>query len=108
MGVAFLFNIMQNLQGYFIGNCFDFPRWLRDQGIFNYSDQVQYISQITGQLPYVVQSWGMQFNLMPDIFLGMTLGYLMAVQGQPQQQYGYLQNSSNMMNSMTQILNTRY
>jgi hypothetical protein len=78
---------MQNLQSYFLGTRFDFPRWLRDQGLRNYGDQLQFIANVTGQYPNIVQQWGNGFEQMPDFFQGMTIGYIMAAQNQPPQTF---------------------
>jgi hypothetical protein len=79
--------MQQNLQSYFIGNRFDFTRWLRDQGLQNYGDQLQFISAITGQYSHTVQAWGFQFEQMPEFFQGMVIGYIMAAQSQQPQSF---------------------
>ena len=100
------------MQQYFIGQRFDFPRWLHDMGI-PYGDQRRFVAQITGQQEYTVMQWGMQFENMPEVFQGFLWGYFQgfataqAQQQQPEYQ-NYFRRQSISRNGMLQALLTRY
>jgi hypothetical protein len=62
------------MQQYFIGQRFDFPRWLNDMGI-PYGNQHRFIAQITGQPEHVVRGWGNGFENLPENCQGFIWGY---------------------------------
>jgi hypothetical protein len=62
------------MQQYFVGQRFDFPRWLHDMGI-PYGDQRRFISLLTGQQEFTVAQWGAQLENMPELFQGFLWGY---------------------------------
>jgi hypothetical protein len=102
--------MQQNLQSYFIGNRFDFTRWLRDQGLQHGTEQIQFVAKISGQYPNTVQTWGNQFERMPEFFQGMVIGYVIAGQNQQPQAFyphpGF--NWSNGMMGVSQAGMMRY